>query len=85
MASAQARKLAAAGGSAPQPASPGNGLSKTAIEKKAPILSHDSDLPIRQGKGPKVLVTWPRRALNLPLSHDQAEAWKGAGNRSGCT
>ena len=80
MASAQACNLAAAGGSAPQPASPGNGLSKTAIEKKrAPVLSHDSGLPIKQGKGTKVFVTWPRRTLNLPLSHDQAGVERGGG------
>lgn len=44
------------------------------------MLSHDADLPIRQREGATVLVTWPRRTLNLPLSHDQVEAWKGEGN-----
>ena len=49
---------------------------KPQLKKRKAMLSHETGLPIPQRQGAKVPITWPRRSPNLPLSHDQAKAWK---------
>lgn len=70
MAAAQAHRFAA--GETP-PLDPNHVATplKTAIEKKERRRSHMTQ-PTNTTKGSaKVLVTWPRKAVQWPLSHDQ--------------